>query len=65
MYKINKFVKQRIIELKTKTCLISNGRNRMLLTLVSPVCFLMPIKKVIHSSKLKTDWLGEAEFNDQ
>ena len=54
-----------IIELKTKTCLISNGRNRMLLTLVSPVCFLMPIKKVIHSSKLKTDWLGEAEFNDQ
>ena len=26
-----------IIELKTKTCLISNRRNRMLLTLVSPV----------------------------
>jgi len=27
-----------IIELKTKTRLISNRRNRMLLTLVSPVC---------------------------
>ena len=26
-----------IIELKTKTCLISNRRNRILLTMVSPV----------------------------
>ena len=31
-----------IIELKTKTRLISNRRNRMLLTLVSPVCVVQP-----------------------
>ena len=32
-----------IIEYKTKTRLISNRRNRMLLTLVSPVCTLTPL----------------------
>ena len=35
--KINKSVSLMLVELLTKTCLISNKRNRMLLTLVSPV----------------------------
>ena len=35
-YKINKSVSLKIVELWTKTHMISNKRNRMVLTLVSP-----------------------------
>ena len=40
-----------IIELKTKTRLISNRRNRMLLTLVSPVWVTLSLRAILDAIK--------------